>query len=249
MTEDDRFEQFLRDAAADYQAPRTEVPRDEMWAAIRAELAAARAAAPSPVRVTPWRRRPLVFAVAGMAATLLVGVAIGRYATRNTTAPAIAASPVTDDSSALPSTVAVAPDAPVADPLYAAAPANGGARNGSATPTVVYNAVASRHLASVEALLTSYEASKAAAHPDTLLGAWAKSLLSDTRLLIDSPVAQDPTRARLLSDLELILVQLVQRASPADTSSRAAVERTLEKKQIIPRLRSAVPASLLSGTD
>jgi hypothetical protein len=244
MTDTERFEQFLRETAADYQEPSGEVPREEMWNAIRARRVAVPAPIPS-IGIAPTRRRQWYFATAAMAAMLLVGVAIGRFAARDVTAPSLAAAP----ASAAPSSVALAPDPVSTDPSGSARNSLDDRHNGSAAPNIAYSAVANRHLASVEALLTSYEASKADAHPDTLLGAWAKSLLSDTRLLMDSPVAHDPARARLLSDLELILVQLVQRATPADTSARSAVERTLEKKQIIPRLRSAVPASLLSGTD
>ena len=113
----------------------------------------------------------------------------------------------------------------------------------------MYSLVAARHLADVEALLTSYTSSSADARSDSLLGAWAKNLLSNTRLLLDSPAANDPVRARLLSDLEVILVQLVQRSPGGSAEERSAVERTLQKSQLIPRLRSAVPAGLHSGTD
>ena len=109
--------------------------------------------------------------------------------------------------------------------------------------------MAAQHLADVEALLTSYAASPADTRSDFLLGSWAKSLLSNTRLLLDSPAARDPVRARLLADLEVILVQLVQRSPGSDAEERSAVERTLKKNQLIPRLRSAVPAGLHSGTD
>jgi hypothetical protein len=244
MTEDERFEQFLREHAADYQAPAADVPREAMWEAIRARRAATAEGGRDASRFALLRRRPAALAVAGMAAMLLIGVAIGRFATPVGRTPAIAAAPeaaLPDDSASLerlpsdPSTGGVS------------APGNGVRALDDATNTA-YRVAAGRHLASVEALLTSYQASAAAARGDTLLGAWAKSLLSDTRLLLDSPVAHDPARARLLSDLELILVQLVQRAPGGDAESRAAVDRTLQKTQIIPRLRSAVPAGLLSGT-
>lgn len=254
MTDTERFEQFLRETAADYQAPSGEVPREEMWNAIRARRAAAPAPVPSIVTV-PSRRRPWYFAAAAMAAMLLIGVAIGRFSTTNgseqpvvaqsapATVPNGEATPLSDPATATPSPSSS--DSPDVQPRVRGddAAAMAGARRTS------YGIVATRHLASVEALLASYQAGATETRSDTLLGVWAKSLLSNTRLLMDSPVAEDPDRARLLSDLELILVQLVQRTPGADAESRAAVDRTLQKTHIIPRLRSAVPASLLSGTD
>lgn len=68
---DDRFEEVLREAARDYHRP-PETPRDEMWAAIEAERRQRRAA-PRVITLRPAWRWGL-----GMAAVLLVGIAIGR---------------------------------------------------------------------------------------------------------------------------------------------------------------------------
>jgi hypothetical protein len=87
------------------------------------------------------------------------------------------------------------------------------------------------------------------ARSDSIVATWARGLLTNTRLLLDSPAARDPQRARLLQDLELILVQIVQRSPSGAAAGRSVVERTLERTQIIPRLRSALPAGLPSGTD
>ena len=68
---DDRFEEFLRETADGYHRP-GEVPREEMWAAIEEVRRAGR----------PVRRigRPAwVVWAAGVAAALLMGVAIGRF--------------------------------------------------------------------------------------------------------------------------------------------------------------------------
>jgi hypothetical protein len=66
---DDRFEERLRDAATEYHRP-PETPREEMWAAI---VAARRQRSTRRILVLPpaWRWG------LGMAAVLLVGVAIG----------------------------------------------------------------------------------------------------------------------------------------------------------------------------
>lgn len=64
----DRFEERLRDAAAEYHTPPA-TPRDEMWAAIAARRAEERTRI-----VRPWMRWGI-----GIAAVLVLGVAIGRF--------------------------------------------------------------------------------------------------------------------------------------------------------------------------
>lgn len=248
MTDDERFEQFLREASADYESPRGEVPRDEMWAAIQTQRGTG-AAVPMFQRTAARR-----WAWIGMAATLLIGVGIGRYAYRSSPTP-------------LPAIVANAPslsspaDAPQTKPLDAptsdipatppSAPANKAPSANGASPATngAYAVASARHLQAVQVLLTSYSTENADTRSDSLVAAWARGLLSNTRLLLDSPAARDPLRARLLQDLELILVQLVQRSPGGAVADRSDVERTLQKTQIIPRLRSALPAGLPSGTD
>lgn len=73
---EDRFDEFLRDAASQgYNAP-PPAPRAEMWERIRAERA-------RPVAVTPLKR-PTVRVLLALAAILILGVAIGRF-----TAPSV----------------------------------------------------------------------------------------------------------------------------------------------------------------
>lgn len=241
MTDEERFEQFLRDNSADYESPRGEVPRDEMWKAIQAQRGTG-AAVPTFQRIAARR-----WAWIGMAATLLLGVGIGRYAYRGQTepAPAVVAAtslPTTpsDNPQATPldTPVSVVPDSP-------SAPTNGApfATNGA------YAVASDRHLQAVQVLLTSFSTENADTRSDSLVAVWARGLLTNTRLLLDSPAARDPQRARLLQDLEVILVQLVQRSPGTAAADRSDVERTLQKTQIISRLRSALPAGLPSGTD
>ncbi|MBI5601488.1 MAG: hypothetical protein HY944_07985 [Gemmatimonadetes bacterium] len=241
MTDEERFEQFLREASADYESPRGEVPRDEMWAAIQAQRGTG-ASVPM-FRRTAARR----WAWVGMAATLLIGVGIGRYAYRSQPEPqpgVVASAPSTSAPSDAPQGQPL--DAPATvSPVSPAAPANGA----SSTNNGAYAVASDRHLQAVQVLLTSFSTENADTRSDSLVAAWARGLLSNTRLLLDSPAARDRQRARLLQDLEVILVQLVQRSPGAAAADRSDVERTLEKTQIIPRLRSALPAGLPSGTD
>jgi hypothetical protein len=92
--DDEKFDDFLRQAAKDYHAP-TAAPRaDALWTAIEPEVT--RAIAP------PHRsiRRYTFFIGAAIAATLIIGVAVGRWSSHQTPtseAPSVAA---TYDSSA-----------------------------------------------------------------------------------------------------------------------------------------------------
>src|SRR3989454_877373 len=67
---DDRFDQWLRDAARDYHRPPA-TPREELWS----RIAAARAARRQQIVVI----RPLLRWGVGIAAVLALGVAIGRW--------------------------------------------------------------------------------------------------------------------------------------------------------------------------
>jgi hypothetical protein len=212
---EDKFEEFLRREARSYNEPPENVPRGEMFAAI----IAARAAGRGPK--TEDRRPNLRFALIGMAATLLVGVAIGKFALGRHDASS-PASPLAANGGA------TAPEAAGVGPA--------GASNAS------YNRAATAELSRAEALLTAYGTSSADAGVDKHLSTWARDILSNTRLLLDSPAADDPARRRLLQDLELVLVQMVQRSPAAGAGDeRAQINRSLDRTQVLTRLRSALP--------
>jgi hypothetical protein len=110
-----------------------------------------------------------------------------------------------------------------------------------------------RHLTQVEALLTSFDRdasgrTASTARSDAQVSAWARELLTNTRLLLDSPAADDPLRARLLEDLELVLVQIVQLGPGTAVDDRASIERTMSRGHVMTRLRTAIPAGQSSGT-
>jgi hypothetical protein len=98
--------------------------------------------------------------------------------------------------------------------------------------------IASReHLQRAEALISVVAATPADAMMDSLTGRWAREMLTNTRLLLDSPAGDDPARRRLLEDLETLLVQLVQRSGGA-VDERYLIDRTLERTQLLTRLRT-----------
>jgi hypothetical protein len=116
-------------------------------------------------------------------------------------------------------------------------------------PSSAYQLTTVRHLTEAEALLTSFRTrTNADQQMDAQLGAWARQLLSNTRLLLDSPVANDPQRRPLLEDLELILVQIVQLSPGSATQDRDLIEKTLQQEHVLTRLRTAIPAGAQRGS-
>jgi hypothetical protein len=110
---------------------------------------------------------------------------------------------------------------------------------GSASP---YQVATQRHLADAEALLTSFSLGNRNARMDAQFASWAKGLLSNTRLLLDSPAGDDPRRAKLLQDLELVLAQIVQLSPNAAAQERELIEGSINEGHVMTRLRTAIPA-------
>jgi hypothetical protein len=204
--EDPAFDAWITKVAPTLNAPPIAAPRLEMWA----EVQKARRSA----RVTP-RRTPWIF-LSAIAAALLLGVAIDRYALQS-------ADPA-------PPTVAAAPETPAASP----------------DPARLYRMAAAQTLTQAEALLTAFRSNGSTVRSTVdlrQLGTWGRQVLGSTRLLIDSPAGQDPQLRALLDDLELVLVQIIQLSGgELNATERALVESALEHSDLLPRIRSAVPA-------
>jgi len=112
-----------------------------------------------------------------------------------------------------------------------------------------YQITTTQHLSEAEALLTSFRSRPTADRQmDAQLGAWARQLLSNTRLLLDSPVANDPQRRPLLEDLELVLVQIVQLSPGSTPQDREMIEKSLQQDHVMTRLRTAIPAGPQRGS-
>ena len=124
---------------------------------------------------------------------------------------------------------------------------NGPTNNSSSASA--YQLAAVKHLSEAEALLTSFRTrSTPDLQMDAQLGSWARDLLSNTRLLLDSPVANDPQRRPLLEDLELVLVQIVQLSPGSTPQDRELIEKTLQHDHVMTRLRTAIPAGSQRGS-
>jgi hypothetical protein len=111
------------------------------------------------------------------------------------------------------------------------------------------------HLGRTEFLLTLVRADARSGRVDPEVGAWAASLLSQTRLLLDRPGAVDPPMQRLLEDLEFVLMQIVG-VSDAEGSdeARARSELTLtlegmEEREVLHRIQAVIPVGTgVAGT-
>jgi len=124
-----------------------------------------------------------------------------------------------------------------------------GAPPANSAPSSAYQLTTVRHLSEAEALLTSFRArSTTDQQMDAQLGSWARDLLSNTRLLLDSPLANDPQRRPLLEDLELVLVQIVQLSPGSTPQDRELIEKTLQHDHVMTRLRTAIPAGSQRGS-
>ena len=124
-----------------------------------------------------------------------------------------------------------------------------GGSSANSSSSSAYQLTAVRHLSEAEALLTSFRTrSTTDQQMDAQLGLWARELLSNTRLLLDSPVANDPQRRPLLEDLELVLVQIVQLSPGSTPQDRELIERTLQQDHVMTRLRTAIPAGSQRGS-
>jgi hypothetical protein len=113
--------------------------------------------------------------------------------------------------------------------------------------SVPYQVATIRHLANAEALLTAFHNDSRDAKMDATLSLWARDLLSNTRLLLDSPAADDPQRAKLLGDLELVLAEIVQLSPGASAQDRGLIEGSIRNGQVMTRLRTAIPAGPTRG--
>ena len=243
-----QFEDFLKRNAGDYNAPPAATPRDEMWASI------ARARAPKRI-VRPTRRyAPWI----GMAATLLIGIGIGRFMLTTPDATTVAQADSVGGAAVRPPVSAVndgpdgsiltmeATDSSAGEPLRttpmlpqarlvsAPRPLPAATR---AEPNTAFTLASRDHLQRAEALVSVVAATPADATMDSLTGKWAREMLTNTRLLLDSPAGDDPVRRRLLEDLETVLVQLIQRSGTA-VEERELLDRTLERTQLLTRLRT-----------
>lgn len=108
-----------------------------------------------------------------------------------------------------------------------------------------YRLAARQHLERTEALLTGYVRDVQSGRTQEV-ARWAQDLLINTRLLRDSPAAQDPETARLLEDLELHLAQIAN-LSDAGTGELDMIQESIERNNMLLRLRAATASGPAAG--
>ena len=262
----DDFDDRLRRAASEYNRP-GETPRERMWAEIRAQRAQRVVATP----VAPIHRRRLWYMPAALAAILVLGIAIGRIYERLTTTSHPRVIAVQPDSAQMPARVpsidsaakseslqtpmtsvprrdvAVGPSHP-APGAQEPIPDSVGASQPYApnSPTMAYRLAVVEHLAGTEAMLTSFRAAAKRGEVDAQITNWARNLLTTTRLLQASAAQEDPTMKHLLDDLELVLVQIAQytSANPHRAEELELIEHSIERRGVIGKLHTTIPARL-----
>lgn len=207
---DDMLDRLIDAERRDGAPP--EPPQAAMWAAIDARAPLARTARAA--------SRGGWLAVAGMAATLVVGFALGRSS--------LGASRLT--STATPGVAAVA-----------AAP-----RTSAEQP---FDRTTSNLLGETSVLIAALPAGSGDV-ADRRLAAQASQLLLTTRLLLDSPAAADPRLRLLLEDLELVLAQVARMRAGTEGSGTDLdlITEALQERELVPRIRTFA-AQLAASAD
>ncbi|GMV07550.1 MAG: hypothetical protein AMXMBFR53_38250 [Gemmatimonadota bacterium] len=110
------------------------------------------------------------------------------------------------------------------------------------------------HLSRTDAMLRMVRADGRDGTVDPAMGAWGRTLLTQTRLLLDTTGRDDPAMRELLEDLELVLVQIVAVSEAEGDEARTRSELSLaleglEQRDVLPRIQAVVPTgSVLAGT-
>lgn len=207
----DELDGRLDKAAREYNKP-PETPREAMWSRIQAERAE-RSVTRMPKPIPIWRS-PRMWVPAAAAAMLLIGIAIGRLSTPG-------------------DVVQLAGDTTGTRGYEKTAES----REGSSAATA-YQLAAIPILGQAELLFTQFRTGEAQEENGESFSKRAASLLTDTRLLLDSPAAEDPQMRRLLGDLELVLVQMVRMASGDEREEKQLITDSINNRSLLPRLRT-----------
>ena len=103
-----------------------------------------------------------------------------------------------------------------------------------------YRDQTSRYLGQAAALLISLPAKDSSSNADATFAGKAADLLVTTRLLMDSPAAQDPKLRSLLEDLEFVLVQVARLRGGKSKEDLDLIHQAVEQGDVLSRLNTAV---------
>lgn len=201
--------------------PLPAAPRERMWARIEAARAdRAAGTAPDSARHHARHRRPgagqWIAAGTALAAMLVLGFALGRWT--DGPAPAGSRADTQQPAGATPAS------------RLAERRADG------------YRQAATQLFDRAEVLLAGFQAE--AARPDAAVAReatadWAAGLLAQTRLLLDSPAAEDADARRLLRELELVLARIASLPVGDEAGEAARIAEDLSERATLQRLRLA----------
>ena len=200
-----------REEMARVHNPPPEIPRDRMWAKI--DAARARTRGVLQPDFTP--RRGPVFRIMRMAAAVAAVLVIGIFIGRLTESPEVA--PVVDR-------------APVAG--REAPP------TGSDLRRDVYAMAARDLFGRADFLLTDFKVRSCGKDDLSEVPDWAGGMLVQTRLLMDTPAADDVEMKNLLEELELVLAQIVGLSKDNCARDMAWIRQGLRERSTIDRLRT-----------
>jgi hypothetical protein len=195
MMTEDKLNELLQDAGRTWLEPKR-ADYDGMWTHIAREALDRRGGSRAP----SWR----TFSI-GIAAALVMGVGVGRFAL------------------------------PGAAPVVAV----GGTEADSASPAAAYDRVSSELLGRTVLLLTALPGEGERRGGSERVAMQATELLTSTRLLLDSPAADDLRFKALLEDLELVLTQIAMLQSGHASEELDFITDALVERDVVPRIRTA----------
>lgn len=282
---DDQWDDDLKAKIQEAYNPPSEVPSEEMWAAISGQLPRA-GELKQGAQLSAWTRRAPWMAAAAIL-VLSLGYGLGRWTAPTPDAgPRVAVTP-TDTSGSDPSNNAtpgatpenatpdgaVQPNAIPANtiPENATPESSPGATNPRAPnprgPSgdpdnqpirggrTLYRFAAAQHLAVSSTFLGRLQDDVRGGSVPADAGDWARNLLTETRLILDSPAVEETDLRTLLEDLELLLLQ-ISHASGAQKLGQTDLERIefqqlnrgLDGNDLRSRIQRLVPP-MLSASD
>jgi len=218
VPDDAEFEELLRRQVKGYRAD-IQPPADMMWSRIERDVDSALRREP---RAARWR---WVSAGAGIAAALVIGVAIGRRSTSS------------DTRGAAPTVARSSPDlaAPPADSMR----------------DVQMRAAAMSHLMQAEVFLTEVRADLTTGRRDPQRSERSRRLLARTRLIMSNDAGRAPAVERLLQDLELVLAEIAALPPRGSAGGESIDARLLDERlragAVLPRIRTILPSSPVTG--
>jgi hypothetical protein len=122
---------------------------------------------------------------------------------------------------------------------------------GEGSEMSAYRLAAVEHMARTEILLTSFLAESrnpTGTRPAAQFATLSRDLLKTTRLMLATRTSDDPALTRLLEDLELVLMQISQYTSEGRRGDLDAINQSLDRRNVLPKLRSTIPAGASAST-